>query len=472
MYAREQLESAGERPTLRERHAHWALSVAEAQRGSALLDRDAANLRGALETLIQGSPEQALRCCVALWPFWLRRIDLHEAQRRFDETLAAAPEATSLRAEGLLAAAGIEFRIGNLDRALAHAEESMAVATEIGDAYAEWRAVQFLGECGLVSDAADVAMPWLRRALALARREGFAASEAICVYSLGVAHWILGDLDQAEELVDESVALLGALTDPCVRMTSPVNIAEVRSRQPGGLPGMRVVFEDTLQPFAELSAATAVSYVLANRAGIARARGDLARARSLLDESAVRFGGLGDDRGVAAVLVRRAYLELSEGALPEARRALEQALELRCEHSDTRGLGLVLAGLGLVYTTAGDYVRAEDHLAEAREIFRRAGDRWGLASTLWRTADLAFADNRLDDAEAALLEARSVLGATRRERWIANTLAGLAEIALLRDDVSRASALLQDARERYAARDDALGVADVEGRMREVLRTR
>ena len=121
----------------------------------------------------------------------------------------------------------------------------MAVATEIGDAYAEWRAVQFLGECGLVSDAADVAMPWLRRALALARREGFAASEAICVYSLGVAHWILGDLDQAEELVDESVALFGALTDPRVRMTSPVNIAEVRSRQPGGLPGMRVVFEDT-----------------------------------------------------------------------------------------------------------------------------------------------------------------------------------------------------------------------------------
>ena len=145
---------------------------------------------------------------------------------------------------------------------------------------------------------------------------------------------------------------------------------------------------------------------------------------------------------------------------------------MRCEHSDTRGLGLVLAGLGLVYTTAGDYARAEHHLAEAREIFRRAGDRWGLASTLWRTADLAFADNRLDDAEAALLEARSVLGATRRERWIANTLAGLAEIALLRDDVNGASALLQDARERYAARDDALGVADVEGRMREVLRTR
>ncbi len=61
-----------------------------------------------------------------------------------------------------------------------------------------------------------------------------------------------------------------------------------------------------------------------------------------------------------------------------------------------------------------------------------------------------------------------MLGATRRERWIANTLAGLAEVALLRGDRERACALLADARERYAARDDALGVADVEERLRDL----
>jgi hypothetical protein len=125
----------------------------------------------------------------------------------------------------------------------------------------------------------------------------------------------------------------------------------------------------------------------------------------------------------------------------------------------------VLAGLGLIETIAGNLESAERHLAEARDLFRRAGDRWGLASTLWRTADLAFARDSPDDAEAALEEARAVLGATQRERWIANTLAGLAEVAVLRDDVERATALLVDARDRYVARDDALGVADVEERL-------
>jgi len=90
----------------------------------------------------------------------------------------------------------------------------------------------------------------------------------------------------------------------------------------------------------------------------------------------------------------------------------------------------------------------------------------GLASTLWRTADLAFARGDIDEVEAALQEARSVLGETQRERWIANTLSGLAEVALLRGDTGRASALLADARERYAARDDAVGVANIEERLR------
>ena len=468
LYARERLQEAGETAALAERHARWALAVAEQERGSPRLDRDAANLRAALDTILERLPGDALRFCVALWPFWLRRIDLREAQRHFDEALAASPERTALRAQALLAAAAIDLRSGALARTLAHGEESYAVAAEVGDARAEWRALQFLGECGIVAmDAPDVAMPWLERALELARREAFAAAEAICVYSLGVAYWILGNLARAEELVARSIELFGPLDGSSERIPSPVNIAEIRTSQPDDRPGLRV-FEDTMQPFAEISCDAAVSYVLASQAAIVRGRGDLARARALLDESAVRFKDSGDKAGTAAVLVRRAYLELAEGALPAAREALEEALELRRRQRDRRGLGLVLAGLGLIDTTAGDYRSAERRLAEARDIFRRAGDRWGLASTLWRTADLALARGSLDAAEAALTQARAVLGATQRERWIANTLAGLAEIAVLRGDEQRAVALLAEARDRYAARHDALGVADVEERLRRV----
>ncbi|HSP71667.1 MAG TPA: tetratricopeptide repeat protein [Gaiellaceae bacterium] len=465
MYARDRLDDDAEAPALAGRHARWALALAERERESLQLDRDAPNLRAALDTLLRSEPRDALRLCVALSPFWLRRIELDEAKRRFAEALDAAPERTTLRAEALLAAAAIDFRSGTLSHGMTLAEQSHAVASEIGDTRTQWRALQFFGEFGIAGDAADIAVPWLERALALARSERFAAAEAIGVHSLGVAHWILGDLPTADRLLAESIEGFRALEGSAETIPSPLNIAEIRTHQSGGRPGLRHVFEDTLQPFVEISCDAAVSYALANQAGIARARGDLARAHTLLDESAARFEAARDDAGRATVLVRRAYISLVEGELAAARTHLEVALELRARLNDRRGLGLVLAGLGLIETTAGEYAGAERHLTEAHDIFRRAGDRWGLASTLWRLADLAFARGDLDAAETALQEAHAVLGETQRERWIATTLAGLAEVALLRGDVERACDLLADARDRYAARDDALGVANVEERL-------
>ena len=131
-------------------------------------------------------------------------------------------------------------------------------------------------------------------------------------------YWIRGDLAGAEELLARSIELFGALAGSPERIPSPVNIAEIRA-EPGGRPGLRIVFEDTLQPFVEISCDAAVGYVLANQAGSCARAATLARARALLDESAARFEDAGDELGTAAVLVRRAYLELAEGELAAAR---------------------------------------------------------------------------------------------------------------------------------------------------------
>ncbi len=468
MYARARLEDAGETAALAERHARWALAVAQRQRESPRLDRDAANLRAALDLLLERDPPTALRLCVALLPFWLRRIELGEAKRRFAEALDAAPGLTPVRVEALLAAGAIDFRSGALADAMGLAEQSHAAAVEVDDRRAQWRALQFLGELGVAADDTDVAIPALERARALAGAEEFAAAEAIGVHSLGVVSWMRGDLATADELLAESVEAFRALEGSAETVPSPLNIAEIRTALPGGRPGLQHVFEDTLKPFAEISCAAATSYALANQASNARARGDIEFATALLDESAARFEAAGDDAGLATVSVRRAYAAFVAGDLGTARGHLELALDLRSRLHDRRGQGLVLSGLGMVETVAGELDAAEGHLAVAREIFRRAGDRWGLASSLWRSADLAVIRGELDRAEADLQEAFAVLIETRRERWIANTLAGLAEVALLRGDIDQAAAYFADARARYAARDDALGIASIDDRVAEL----
>ncbi len=465
MYARERLVEAGEEQTLADRQAEWVLVIAEQERGSPRLDPEAPNLRAGLRTLLERRPPDALRVCVALSPFWLRRIELEEGKRQFAACLDAVPERTTLRVEALLAAAALDFRSGTIEHGTTMVQSAHAAALEIGDRELEWRALQLLGEFGIAGDAADVAVPWFEQALELARREGYAAPEAIGIHSLGVARWILGDLPGADELLFESIERFRVLEGSPDTIPSPLNIAELRTTQPQGQIAVRHVFEDTLQPLVEISCDAAIGYALANQAGIARVRGDLRRSWALLDESAARFTDAGDDAGLATVFVRRAYNALAEDELSEARAHLEAALELRERLRDRRGRGLVLSGLALVETAAENFAVAEEHLAEALDIFRRAGDRWGLASTLWRAADLALARGRLDEAETALQEARSVLVETRRQRWIGSTLAGLGEVALLRGDTERAAELFVEARQRYAARDDALGVAEIDRRL-------
>ena len=150
----------------------------------------------------------------------------------------------------------------------------------------------------------------------------------------------------------------------------------------GGRPGVRIVLEDSFQPFVEVTCDAALSYALLNQASILRVRGDFDRARPVLDEGEERFLAAGDERGRADVLVRRAYLHLAEGDSSAARSCLDQALDYRRRTNDRRGVGLVLNGLGMIDTDAGAYRDAERLLDEARGLFRRAGDRWGLIIAL------------------------------------------------------------------------------------------
>jgi tetratricopeptide (TPR) repeat protein len=433
------------------------------------MDAEAANVRAALQTLLEHDPNDALRLCIAVYPFWLRRIDLGEGQRRLAAALAAAPERTTLRAEALRAAGALDMRSGTIGRGTERAEEAYSIAEDLGDTRAQWHALQFLGEFAIATDTGGEALRWAERGLAFARDEGFTAYEALCIYTLGVSRWIVGDLERADELLTESLERFRA-ADPNELIPSPVNIAETRSpTYDDSWP--RLMFEDTLQPFIDITCAEAVGYVLANLATITRLRGDLDGAAAQLHESAACFESLGDRRGEGFVLARQAYLALALGSIEDACRNLGRALEIRTELNDRRGIGLSLTGLGTIDTRTGDYDHAELRLAEARDIFRRAGDRWGLASTLWRTADLERARGRLDEAWSALREAKQVLAETTRSRWLAFTDISMAEVASDRGDDAEAKELLHSALAHYRDANDLAEVGLLERRLQSSAKT-
>jgi predicted ATPase len=85
LYARERLDEADETFALTERHARWALGLAEDERGSPRLDHETANLRAAFDTLLERAPDDVRRRHV-------RAPRRAEERLRPDERLPAEPE--------------------------------------------------------------------------------------------------------------------------------------------------------------------------------------------------------------------------------------------------------------------------------------------------------------------------------------------------------------------------------------------
>jgi tetratricopeptide (TPR) repeat protein len=315
----------------------------------------------------------------------------------------------------------------------------------------------------MAGDQGAAAAGWHRQALDLARSHGLAAAEAASVYSLGAAAWMAGDLAGAEARMAESFELFGRLAGHDETVPTLIAVAEVTLPQRGA-PGLRLVFEDTLQSFHEVTCEIAAGYVLLNWANVARSAGDTGRGRSLLDRALAHFERCESDRGCADAWGRLANVELADGNAEAAAELFGRVRALRTELGDRRGIALALVGLGRAAAASGAERRAERFLLDAADTFRRAGDRWGLASTLWRASELELERGRLEAAEQRLAEALRVVDETRRARWQAITRVNLAGLALLRRDAERARALFESALPALE-RDDPSAAAYVRGRL-------
>jgi predicted ATPase len=467
-YAGARLAEAAERKVVARRHAGWLTALVERQDSQLSgLEPEQGNLRVALETLLEQEPDEALRLCARVWPFWLRRIELSDARRWLGEALERSPAPSPARVRALLGMASIGVRGADEGFGSGPAEEALQIARQLGDGELEWRAAHFLGSVGFVDDDGARARDALAPALALARRGELAAAEAATVYSLGVAEWLEGDADAAEALFVDSLDRFRALAGSEATVPTPTSIAEMPASIRGA-PGLRIVFEDTLQPFADVSCDAAAGYVLLNLANVARTRGTPDRARQMLDEALVLFERAGNERGRADAWGRLANLAREEDRLDEARESFAESLELRRRLGDRRGEALALVGLGLVAINAGDHGRAESLLDEAVTVFRRAGDRWGLVAALWRTADLELVRDRPRIAQERLEDALRVAQETGRVRWLAVTRTNLAEALLLQGDVGRSVELLEQALAGFELRGDEPSASYVRARLDEI----
>ncbi len=323
-FALERLQAAGDEPVARARHAKIHLALAESieprlRSGPRAVDLDRLeaehdNLRAALRWYLETGVEPgALRLAGALWRFWFLRGHLTEGRRWLQRSLSSDADGTpGPRAKALHGAAVLAAFQSDLPAAMELCEESLALATELGDGIGIADALAARGGIERMGGAYAGANTDFETALGRYRDTGDRSGAARMVCQLGSVAWAEGAGARAQQLFQDS---LGA------------------SRETGDLPV-------SIQALSGLGL-------------LALHRGEDAAAERLLREAVVLAGDLGDRSSVASAVHSLGRVDAHRGHHGRAWSQHQEALAMARQLGDRSLTCACLEGLAALAATRG-----------------------------------------------------------------------------------------------------------------------
>ena len=219
-FARERLRHAREEGEIIRSHAEFFLALAESAHLSsddidlgqrhAIVMPEQDNLRAVLDRALEsGEAVLGLRVSCALEQFWIAQAP-YEGRRRIASLLSAAGDAPPLlRARALRALGGATYIVGEFARGTEFHEQSLAEFRALGDELAVAHlAHRLAGEAMRLGDLAK-ARALSDESLATQRRHGSPSGEAMALGLLGAVEAAEGRVDDAIDLALRSAALAG-----------------------------------------------------------------------------------------------------------------------------------------------------------------------------------------------------------------------------------------------------------------------
>jgi predicted ATPase/DNA-binding SARP family transcriptional activator len=171
----------------------------------ARLDADLDNVRAAIGYAIeQRDGELELRIVGGMYRYWWIRGLAEEGISRLEDALGRTPvRRTEALARALQGAAGLYCMRGQHDAAVAHAQQAVIVATEVGSTWDELSAETVLGLVSVARGDYDAARPHHERSAAL--KESLGVEPLTEMMNLGGVEHAAGDYARAAEIFDELI---------------------------------------------------------------------------------------------------------------------------------------------------------------------------------------------------------------------------------------------------------------------------
>lgn len=400
-YAGARLAAAGEAPRVRDRHRDWYLALTERAEPAvfgpeqlawlARLEAEHDNLRAATAWSLATAPEYAVRLLAAIWPFCQRRSHYAEWARWLGRArpLTEQPVPRSRAWAGiLLGAAQLAFERGDRVEARVQAEASVGIARGSGDEALVARGLRELGLLLTDTGEMDRAEQVLDEALALSRAAGDQHGINLGLQFRGITVLVRNEYDRARTLLEQALGFMERFGGDRFYMAPTLAYLGRAYREQGDLERAEAVTSAGLRIARELGSTWQEGVILHYLGRVALSRIDLIRARAYGQEGLALGQAMRNDDVVAGNLDLLGRVAWAAGDTRGAIRLLEEALALRRPGGHWREIADVLRVLGLALRDAGDDTEAASRLREGLALAVSLGDRLlmvGLLEGLART---------------------------------------------------------------------------------------
>ncbi len=253
--------------------------------------------------------------------------------------------------------AEVMFRLGEYDRAIQLAQESLSLQhnEDAGERYDIALTLNLLGSVERDMGNYAQARQHLEQSCALREAIGDRQGVAKALNNLGILCTIQGDYVEAKRLLEESLILRRGLGD-------------------------------------DYGAALALN----NLGNIATALEDFVEARRLYQESLAIRHAIGDRFAIALAVNNLGNVAFGQGEYAEAWQLCQESLATRRAIGDRRGVAGSLNSLGSIATAQGDYGAAREYFREALQVAREINSRQRLSEILTETAELLANEGQLE----------------------------------------------------------------------------
>jgi predicted ATPase len=328
-YARSKLDESGETTLVKKRHAEYFLALAE--RGSPRLreadqvewleifEREHDNMRGVLTWAADNDESEIeLRLAGALSKFWEFHAHLTEGQRWIEGALSRGAEAPAeLRALCLDGAGVLARSQGEVKRANALLEESVALRRQLGDNRALAQSLRHLGSLTFDRGDLEATKRYYEESAALFKKERDEAGYAGTINNLGVLATVHERWNPAATLYEEALDFFRGYGDKQGIARALMNLGEVRMMQ-NKLEEAEEMLKESFVLFQEIGSQWDIAYVLEGLAHVKTSGGNPRNATLLLGAADALRETLGAPRPPNEVEPYEKHVARARAAMDEA----------------------------------------------------------------------------------------------------------------------------------------------------------